>query len=118
MELRRIQRQSETTETFVKASGTAPGPIGRADPVGPRIRAEPGRPEGHVPRSATAEWSEPERRARRKERFRPNPQARLLDPCREVLRFHHFALRMEQTYVQWIRPITSSGDCFTGLVFD
>jgi integron integrase len=35
--------------------------------------------------------------------FRPNPSARLLDQCREVLRFHHFSYRTEQTYVDWIR---------------
>ena len=40
---------------------------------------------------------------RRQEAFRPNPKAKLLDQCREVLRFHHFALRTEQSYVQWIR---------------
>ncbi len=37
--------------------------------------------------------------SRRHKVFRPNPKARLLDPGREVLRFHHFELRTEQTYV-------------------
>lgn len=46
----------------------------------------------------------PDRRSRRRlEGFRPNPALRLLDQCREVLRFHHFAYRTEQTYVDWIR---------------
>ncbi len=33
----------------------------------------------------------------------PNPKARLFDQVREVLRFHHYALRTEQAYVHWIR---------------
>jgi integrase len=33
----------------------------------------------------------------------PNPQAPLRDQVREVLRFHHYALRTEITYWQWIR---------------
>ena len=33
----------------------------------------------------------------------PNPKARLLDQVREVLRFHHYSLRTEEAYVQWIR---------------
>ena len=36
-------------------------------------------------------------------RFLPNPKGRLFDQVREVLRFHHYALRTEKTYVQWIR---------------
>jgi integron integrase len=33
----------------------------------------------------------------------PNPKARLLDQVREVMRFHHYALRTEEAYLQWIR---------------
>jgi hypothetical protein len=33
----------------------------------------------------------------------PNPKARLLDQVREVMRFHHYAIRTEKTYMQWIR---------------
>src|SRR5262245_17121260 len=33
----------------------------------------------------------------------PNPKARLFDQVREVMRFHHYALRTERTYLQWIR---------------
>jgi hypothetical protein len=40
---------------------------------------------------------------RPKERFIPNPQARLRDQVREVMRFKHYALRTEQTYWSWIR---------------
>src|SRR5262245_56325061 len=35
--------------------------------------------------------------------FTPNPSARLMDQVREVLRFHHYALRTEEAYVQWIK---------------
>ena len=35
--------------------------------------------------------------------FKPNPSARLLDQCREVIRFHHLSYRTELTYVDWIR---------------
>jgi integron integrase len=37
------------------------------------------------------------------DRFIPNPKARLLDQVREVIRFKHYSLRTEQTYIQWIR---------------
>jgi len=33
----------------------------------------------------------------------PNPKARLLDQVREVMRFHHYSLRTEEAYLQWIR---------------
>ncbi len=35
-------------------------------------------------------------------KFRPNPHLRLMDQVREVLRFHHYALQTERTYVSWI----------------
>jgi hypothetical protein len=35
--------------------------------------------------------------------FLPNPKLKLLDQCREVLRFHHYAYRTEQTYLDWIQ---------------
>ena len=35
--------------------------------------------------------------------FIPNPKARLFDQVREVLRFHHYALRTEEVYLQWIK---------------
>ena len=37
-----------------------------------------------------------------KQKFRPNPEVRLLDQVREVLRYHHYAYRTEQTYCEWI----------------
>ncbi len=36
-----------------------------------------------------------------KESFRPKPD-RLLDQVREVMRYHHYAIRTEQTYVKWM----------------
>ena len=35
-------------------------------------------------------------------RFRPNPGLKLMAQVREVLRYHHYAYRTEQTYCQWI----------------
>lgn len=35
--------------------------------------------------------------------FIPNPKSKLFDQVREVMRFHHYSLRTEQTYLQWIR---------------
>jgi len=40
---------------------------------------------------------------RPKERFIPNPKARLGEQFREVMRFKHYALRTEQAYWSWIR---------------
>ena len=37
-----------------------------------------------------------------KAKFNPNPKLRLMDQVREVLRYHHYAYRTEQTYCQWI----------------
>jgi site-specific recombinase XerD len=34
--------------------------------------------------------------------FRPNPDAKLLDQVREVLRYHHYAYKTEKSYCQWI----------------
>ncbi len=38
-----------------------------------------------------------------KSKFRPNPEIKLMDQVREVLRYHHYAYRTEKTYCQWIR---------------
>lgn len=35
-------------------------------------------------------------------KFRPNPNLRLMDQVREVMRYHHYAYRTEQSYCQWI----------------
>jgi len=37
------------------------------------------------------------------ERFLPNPRLKFLEQCREVMRFKHFSLRTQETYLQWIR---------------
>jgi len=34
--------------------------------------------------------------------FRPQPDLKLMDQVREVLRYHHYAYRTEQSYCQWI----------------
>jgi integron integrase len=38
-----------------------------------------------------------------KRKFRPNPDLKLMDQVKEVLRYHHYALRTEQTYCEWIK---------------
>jgi len=40
---------------------------------------------------------------RPKELLTPNPKAILREQVREVLRFHHYSLRTEKAYWQWIR---------------
>jgi len=35
-------------------------------------------------------------------KFRPDPELRLMDQVRQVLRYHHYAYRTEQTYCDWI----------------
>jgi hypothetical protein len=35
-------------------------------------------------------------------KFRTNPSLKLMDQVYEVLRYHHYAYRTEQTYCQWI----------------
>ncbi len=36
-------------------------------------------------------------------KFRPDPDLRLMDQVRQVLRYHHYAYRTEQTYCDWIK---------------
>lgn len=38
-----------------------------------------------------------------KKKFIPNPSLKLMDQVREVLRYHHYAYRTEQTYCDWIK---------------
>jgi Phage integrase, N-terminal SAM-like domain len=38
-----------------------------------------------------------------KEFLTPNPKAPLREQVREVLRFHHYSLRTEKAYWQWVR---------------
>ena len=35
-------------------------------------------------------------------KFKPNPDHKLMDQVREVLRYYQYAYRTEQTYCQWI----------------
>jgi integron integrase len=35
-------------------------------------------------------------------KFRPDPRLKLMDQVRQVLRYHHYAYRTEQTYCDWI----------------
>jgi hypothetical protein len=37
-----------------------------------------------------------------KPKFRPNPDLKLMDQVREVLRYYRYTYRTEQTYCQWI----------------
>lgn len=37
-----------------------------------------------------------------KQKFRPDPDLKLMDQIRQVLRYHHYAYRTEQTYCDWI----------------
>jgi integron integrase len=37
-----------------------------------------------------------------KKKFKPDPGLRLMDQVRQVLRYHHYAYRTEQTYCDWI----------------
>ena len=35
-------------------------------------------------------------------KFRPDPNLKLMDQVRQVLRYHHYAFRTEQAYCDWI----------------
>jgi hypothetical protein len=37
-----------------------------------------------------------------KDKLIPNPKARLREQVREVMRFHHYSLRTEEAYWQWM----------------
>ena len=37
-----------------------------------------------------------------KPKFKPNPESRLMDQVREVLRYYHYAYKTEQSYTSWI----------------
>jgi len=39
----------------------------------------------------------------KKAQFLPNPQLRLREQVREVMRFHHYSVRTEESYWFWIR---------------
>jgi hypothetical protein len=35
-------------------------------------------------------------------KFKPDPKSKMMDQVRQVLRYHHYAYRTEQTYCDWI----------------
>ena len=37
-----------------------------------------------------------------KAKFKPGPKLKLMDQVSQVLRYHHYAYRTEQTYCNWI----------------
>jgi uncharacterized protein YpiB (UPF0302 family) len=37
-----------------------------------------------------------------KPKFKPDPKLKLMDQVRQVLRYHHYAYRTEQTHCSWI----------------
>jgi len=37
-----------------------------------------------------------------KKKFRPDPELKLMDQVRQVLRYHHYSYRTEKTYCNWI----------------
>lgn len=43
-----------------------------------------------------------ESQSKNKRKFKPNPDLKLMDQVREVLRYYQYAYRTEQTYCQWI----------------
>ncbi len=52
-----------------------------------------------------------ESQEKKRPRFRPNPELKLMEQVKETLRYHHYAYRTEQTYCQWIlRYIFYFGD--------
>lgn len=53
-----------------------------------------------MPRRSKAKWREELSSARPV--FIPNPKLKVLDQCREALRFWHYSYRTEQTYLEWI----------------
>ena len=44
-------------------------------------------------------------------KFRPNPDLKLMDQVREVMRYHHYKYRTEQTYCDWITRYIKFHNC-------
>ena len=44
-------------------------------------------------------------------KFKPDPNLRLMDQVRQVLRYYHYAYRTEQTYCDWIARFIRYFDC-------
>jgi hypothetical protein len=51
----------------------------------------------------TGNWNMKKRSRENRPILVPNPKGKLFDQVREVLRFHHYSIRTEKTYCQWIR---------------
>lgn len=49
------------------------------------------------------EKAKPTVESRRADRFLPNPKLKLMEQCREVMRYKQLALRTEESYLQWIK---------------
>ncbi len=52
-------------------------------------------------RSYTEFWSMKYKQTQIKEKYKPR-SVKLMDQVREVIRYHHYALRTEEAYVRWI----------------
>ena len=39
---------------------------------------------------------------REKQKFKPDPKLKLMDQIHQMLQYHHYAYRTEQTYFDWI----------------
>lgn len=46
-----------------------------------------------------------------KRKFRPSPNLKLMDQVLQVLRYHHYAYRTEQTYCKWIEQYIKFHKC-------
>ena len=46
-----------------------------------------------------------------KQKNRPNPKLKLMEQVHEVLRYHHYAYKTEQTYSQWILRYVHFFEC-------
>ncbi len=46
-----------------------------------------------------------------KKKLKPNPDLKLMDQVRQVLRYHHYAYRTEQTYCEWILKYINFHKC-------
>ncbi len=46
-----------------------------------------------------------------KGKFRSGPNLKLMDQVRQVLRYHHYAYRTEQTYCEWIEQYIKFHRC-------
>ncbi len=45
--------------------------------------------------------------------FSPNPDLKIMEQMREVLRYHHYQYRTEQTYCDWVTRFIKYPGCKT-----